>query len=569
MPRVNTNLARSLTGGGGLGTDIFTSALTTGEMPTLQRAVVVEVISDPDLLNVDYKEKIIKSVNNPIFANVMTTNCVIAVLVGAAGGVGPETATILFPFFPSHLMFPIAPGEQVYVIYEDIVTSGMKKGYWMSRIPGYQTFEDPNYTHYDRRFDPTTNPNNYSTKDVDDRPFKPTPEIFQNGGNTPETRTLPQAKKENPYNYIAKTAQAAILTTPEPVPRWKKRPQELILQGANNALIMVGEDRNGPVDGAIPGIGFDITKELGNPRQAGAIDIVVGRGRYLPPVNEDPRGSRTENVPGITSTAPLIIENERGFLETNKNPFRNKLERIANPNEGNPDPIYDAARLYVVQQSRVDENYLLVPGGPGSIEYPEECISNTQPVGTGSLGRSYVVGKADNIRLIARREQNIAGSILLIREGVKNQNTLSTGSSGLEAPTEPDGDLAYMYFSPDGKIQIEANKLYFGRVGVENENDKLPEPYIRYTVYKATIQSLQNQISNLADHVKELENILFKAFSGATNVAPYGPVPTLIQNAPNILSHRESLDPILDVDSERQNMKTFIRNAASTKIYGE
>jgi hypothetical protein len=569
MPKVNTNLARSLTGGGGLGTDIFTSALTTGETPNLQRAVVVEVISDPALLTESYKQKILKIVNNPIFTEVMTTNCVIAVLVGPAGGVGPETATILFPFFPSHLMFPIAPGEQVYVIYEDIIAEGVRKGYWMSRIPGYSTFEDPNYTHYDRRFDPTTNPNNYSTKDVDDRPFKPSQEIFQNGGNTPETRTLPQANKENPYNIIFEMAQASQLITPEPVPRWKKRPQELILQGANNSLIMLGEDRNGPVDSGVIGIRLDTTKQLASPREAGAIDIVVGRGRYLPPPSEDPRGRRSDNLPGASSTAPLVIENERGFLETNKNPFRNKLERIANPNEGNPDPIFDAARLYVVQQSRVDENYLLVPGTPGSIVYPEECIANTQPVGTGSLGRSYVVGKADNIRIIARRDEDIAGSILLIREGFRNQNTLSTGSSGLEAPTEPDGDLAYMYFSPDGKIQIEANKIYFGRVGVENENDNLPEPYIRYTVYKATIESLQSQISNLADHVKELENIIFEAFSGATNVAPYGPVPSLIQKAPNILSHRETLDPLLDVDSKRENMETYVRNAASTKIYGE
>ena len=86
---------------------------------------------------------------------------------------------------------------------------------------------------------------------------------------------------------------------------------------------------------------------------------------------------------------------------------------------------------------------------------------------------------------------------------------------------------------------------------------------------QAIVNAFQSQISNLADHVKELENIIFEAFSGATNVAPYGPVPSLIQKAPNILSHRETLDPLLDVDSKRENMETYVRNAASTKIYGE
>lgn len=578
MPRANTNLTRALTGGTGLGSEIFTSALTTGQTPTLHRAVVLDVITDPNSLTEAYKENLASIVNNPDIVDILSPNCVIALLLTSGGGQGPENTTLLFPIFPSHVMFPIAPGEQVYVFYEDIITTGIKRGYWLSRVHGYNTFEDVNYTHLDRQFDPTTNPANYSTSELDDRPTNSSPELFQNGGNSVDTRTLPVTSKgENPYDYIFNNAMASLYITPEPVPRWKKRPQELVLQGANNSLIVLGEDRNGPVNGAITETPKDITNVGGEPRYAGSIDMVVGRGRYVSANGVDPREERDDNPPGANSTAPLIIDNSRGYLETNKNPFRIRKENIANPNEGNPDPVYDAARIYVVQQSLVDENYKLVPDVDGGLEYPEECLANEQPEANGVLGRSYVVSKADNIRIIARREpnigdtENIAGTILLVREGNMNENELQTDPNN--APTEPDGNLAYIYFNKEGKIQIESNKIYLGRVGLNG--DPLPEPYIRYSAYKATINSLQNQVTALGDHVKSLEQKIFNAFSQATNVAPYGPVPSLISTAIEIqgelISGPQSIDQVLD-NAERTKIKdtgTYIINAASTKIYGE
>ena len=62
-------------------------------------------------------------------------------------------------------------------------------------------------------------------------------------------------------------------------------------------------------------------------------------------------------------------------------------------------------------------------------------------------------------------------------------------------PTAPDGDLAYVLLNKEGKIQVEANEIYLGRALT------LEQPYIRYTVYKATIEELQNQINALRDHI--------------------------------------------------------------------
>jgi hypothetical protein len=466
-------------------------------------------------------------------------------------------------------MFPIAPGEQIYVLYEDIVVTGIKRGYWLSRIPGYNTFEDANYTHLDRQFDPTTNPANYSTSQLDDRPTDSSPELFQNGGNSPASRTLPTTSTgENPYDYIFKNALASRYITPEPVPRWLKRPQEFVLQGSNNSLIVLGEDRNGSIGGALLDPPIDIPKQDGNPRFAGAVDIVVGRGRYVSPIGANPRESRDDNPPGNLSTAPLIIDNSRGYQETNKNPFRIKKENIANPNEGNPDPIYDAARVYVVQQSLVDQNYKLIPDVDGGLEYPEECIVNEQPEANGALGRSYVVSKADNIRIIARREpnigdaENIAGTILLVREGNMNENQLSGDSN--TAPTAPDGNLAYIYFNKEGKIQVEANEIYLGRsTGKE-------QPYVRYSVYKDTIETLQDEINSLRDHIGNLEQTLESAFQSAVAI-PYSNIASLFALGNNVLRNVVNFT-VLDTDIQQADDKirnTYNINVKSTKIFGE
>jgi hypothetical protein len=571
MPRAGTNIVRSLTGGVGTGTSLMTQVLTTTQTPTLQRAVVVDVITDLSLVTEEYKQALTQLVNNAELLDVLSVNCVIAKIVSANEGNGSNSNTILFPFYSSHFMLPVMPGEQVYVIYEDMIGTGTKIGYWMSRVAGYGTFEDPNYTHDDRRFDSTINEGTYTTSEQLNRNAANGQETFQNGGNTIDTTTLPINERnaiENPYDTIFNEARASAFITPEPVPRWKKRPPELVLQGANNALIMLGEDRNGPIDGAINDNPVDIIKLGGAPRQAGAIDIVAGRGRYLQNPGVNPKTFNTSNPAGPSSNAPLVIENIRGYQETDKNPFRNRREEIANINEGNPNPMFDAARVYVVQQSKVDENYGLIYNGEFGIVYPPECIANEQPVENGTLGRSYVVNKADHIRMIARREPqtadstNIAGTVLIIREGKNNTNSISSNPD--TAPSVPDGNLAYIYLNKEGKIQVEANEIYLGRSG------DLSQPYVRYSVYKKTIETLQDQINSLRDHIKNLEETLETAFQTAIAV-PYSNIPSLYALANTALREQvqfSNLDQtITEADDKIKN--TYNNTVKSTKIYGE
>lgn len=569
MSHVSSNANRRIGGGGRIdyARIAYNAAVTNAAPPTLFRAVVVDVIVNPNLLDTEYYNSIAGLINNAELLPIVSTNCIIAKIV-SANQADTSTYTILFPFFSSHFMTPIAPGEQVYVIYEDIAgTTDSRIGFWMSRVHGYETFEDVNYTHYDRRFSAANNLF-YNLSESQSRPTENIPETFQNGGGATSnsTLTLQNDLTQNPYDLIFNGSNASFYITPEPVPRWKKRPQEFIMQGSNNALIMLGEDRNGSVDGAIQQNPIDIAKTLGAPRQAGAIDLIAGRGRYFQPIGKDPRDTNSETNPAkLDSTAPLIVSNERGYLETDKNPYRTSKEYIANPIEGDPSPVYDAARVYIVQQSRVDENYKLVSAN-GGIVYPDECLANEQPVGTGTLGRSYVVNKADHIRVIARREpqinkdvENIAGTVMIIREGYKNANALSDEPK--QKPTPPDGNLAYIYINKEGKLQLEANEIYLGRSKTKSQ------PYIRYTVYKATIESLQAQIDALATHIKNLESTLSATFAGAIGVGPASPITTLTAAASPLSNMGASLDAQLS--PEKTKIGKFNTNAASSKIFGE
>ena len=511
------NVSRRLIGGSTVNQIDVRQSSVNASPPVLQKAVVVDVIYDPTTIIPALRERLQEQVSNYELINVMPVNSIVAQIISDDGGTSANSYTILFPFFSSHFMLPVQVGEIVHVIYQDYVGRGNKLGFWMSRIHGNRSVEDANYTHLDRQYDPLNNISNWTTENIDNIQSSPIPG-FPNGGGTIDTFSIvPFDNVRNPYDEFLSTAVAAQLQTPEVVPRWNKRPQEFVLQGANNALIVLGEDRSGAA------LNDQESSTADSKGYAGTIDIVVGRGRFLP---ED-----SSSDPELT--APRIIKNSRGNKETDKAPFRNKNQngRIQdNPNEGNPDFINDAARLYVTMQSVADNKF-----GIASINFPASTLPITQPTNEnneGTVNRSYVAGKADHIRFISRKnsDKGIEGTMLFLREG--------------EPSTEDgDKDLSYMFFDKNG-INIESNKIFLGTAAHENPNesnninyndDEGPyEPWILWSKYKDTVDSLQKQITDLqSKHEKAIKDLrtevansfsmLANAFAGGGNSIPYGP----------------------------------------------
>jgi hypothetical protein len=510
---------------------------TAGSPPTLQQAVVIEVIDDPSRLTDNDISNIVAVVNNPEYARILPSGAIIARIVSAGTGLTAGGNTILFPFFSSHVMLPVKSGETVHVIYEDYSTGGNALGFWLSRVHSTRAIEDPNYTHHDRRFLGELNPSNYTTSNLDNRPSDSLVPSFPNGGGTGDSVTIgTSGSADRPFEKIVGNSLAYALTTPEPVPRWAKRAQELVLQGSNNTLVVLGEDRSGGILGASGSNAVDLRG------QAGTIDIVAGRGRIRPNPGDEPE----------SPTACRTITNVRNNAETDKSPFTRSSRNTELSGEGNPDPMADAARILITQQSKADINFKLDPDADGGQEYPDNTLSPVQPAaasGNPALGRSYVVAKADHIRIIARKDDDngIDGTVLIIRQG------------------EADTDLAYLFIDNTGQMQIYAPKIFLGASKEEKE------PYIKWTEYKKTVENLQAQIEALKEYLGELNTQLTTAFAG--NAIPYAPIVTLQAFSPAINGIKSAtLDrtitekklALLDNGNE-----AIINKAKSTKIFGE
>jgi hypothetical protein len=587
----------NLTQGSNIGNEISNvRTFGGGGGPTLQKAVVVDVIIDINSLTDDYLNFLRDTVNNPRMVDVMPTNAVVARMVSDTQGQLPRTNTILFPLFSSHFMLPVIPGEIISVVYDDYMGSGNAIGYWLTRTSAERTIEDPNYTHLDRRFDPSFNPVNYSTSERNNRKTEqPLPE-FPNGGSTAQTHTLAvSSSSDQPYERIIKNASAFLnvgqniegveselpIPTPEPVPRWRKRPQEFVLQGANNTLICLGEDRKGSPYGAL-------SEEQPDAKgQAGTIDIVAGRGRY--PVSNPALGPNEQISDSDRSpTAPIITENARGFIETDKTPYRKLTgeSRLKdNPIEGDPDFLSDAARLYISMQTEADVNF-----GLTNIEYTEDTNPIVQPNSgqNGTANKSYIVGKSDHIRFISRSDlqsdnsKGIDGTIAIIREGISE---------------DPEDSLGLIYIDKTG-IQIDAARINLGRgladlAGAGNDPTPGGEPYIRWSKFRDTVKALQDEMKTLRDRLQEqidtvaeeLQNTrsaLATAFL-TSNCVPFSPDPALTSAATQLqiagAGGKPSMTPV-NLEPNKQQLTNEIENkqndtsnqveaSKSTKIFGE
>ena len=459
----------------------YKQVATKGSSPTIHKALVIDVILDPLNLTDEQKQNI-KDVTQSnkdgiSLGDMMPANTVIGRIVSNEGGQVAQTNLIIMPWFSSHHMLPVKPGEIVNILYDDYENTGAQMPFWVSRRSSPGTIEDVNFTHHDRIYDPTQNPGQYALADRD----KTGPDVggpgFPNGAGTDRSKTIEDDDEtgEDAYEAIKKNSEAYGLHETEPVPRFIKKPGDHVLQGSNNTLISLGQDRNGENDNEDNILKF-----------SGTIDVVVGRGRFLP----------TSDDEEPTGTAPRVVTNSRGELETDKSPHRKGFtDRKNNPKEGNPDFENDAARLYVSMQTKADEKFGLTLNKEG--QDAGTSLSLPDLTGEGTINRSHVIGKADHVRLIARNSEDpaIKGTILLIREGL------------------PNVDLGYIYINEQGNIQLEGEKLYFG------EGTGETEPNVMFTNYKQTILSLQAQI----DKLTELIQTAFDAATG--NIG--APIPSL------------------------------------------
>ena len=292
----------------------------------------------------------------------------------AWGGSKPE---IFYPLFP-HLTLPVKPGEKVWVIYES-ERGSTNRGYWIARISSDISADDPNYTHKDREFLYKRVPAQVGAlaAATGDNDF--TDEIVYGflAGSTGDASesTMPG---DDPYNAIVAGSLSYLEQfTGEPVPRFSPRVGDLVLEGSNNTLICLGQDR--------PSLTSAV--DLSGLTGIGTIDMVAGRGQ-------------TES----TSILSSVSISKRGedlldYEEGNKFPEFNNAG-VSNVGEGNPDFTNDLSRIYVSMNTSGDANF--------GLEFTDDSAPQVDEA-------PYVITKSTEIRLVSRD----GGSIRMIKEGAK------------------------------------------------------------------------------------------------------------------------------------------------------
>jgi len=439
------------------------------------RAIVVEVLNDVSLRTPEEIEELSQTLVAPEQLKYAPRNSIIGRLYASGADKSGTKDLLCYPFLPPYIGMPVKQGEHVWVFAESPDVP-QKVAFWISRIAEPDFVDDINYTHGDRRFaiavdatgdlsdleeEPEEEPKKEGeeeeeiegTKDPD---TKPGPPSFVNGAteqgdDSATTLAQPEDIEDPVYEIIFTGSMGGQAFSMEPVPRFTKRPGDLVLQGSHNSLICLGTDRGWTVEtrpeGATNSNAF--TPDGTDLREfSGTVDIVAGRGMFAGDVDPD--------KPKLTDTEPRVITNARDAIEIDKNPAcyfgdpvrkEVKINRQDAPTEGDPDFVHDASRIYVSMNTDGDKNLGLDAHTPKFVK-----SAGANPVDASP----YVILKSNEIRIVSRhtKEENdrpkAEGSIRIVREDEDPKNACT------------------ITLLPGGKLLIDAKTITIGD-GRENQ----------------------------------------------------------------------------------------------------
>lgn len=448
------NAQRSLLSGETNHDDAINDVLTSASPQFLHRAVVHEVIFDPVNMSKELIEKYPDIINVDLL-HTLPRNSILAIVISRGAAKRSPRPAVFYPFF-SHMHQPIKPGEKVWVVFEDNHAHDL--GYWFSRIVERRDVEDPNFTHGDRIFVDQLHPSTIERADLGS--ISPPGPPFPNGSDTVDGYTL---EEPDAFEKIEKEAIANRVSVREPVPRYTKRPNDWVAEGSNNSLLVLGDDRTTSA-GKVIADKLNGKPEKDKASAAGMFNLVAGRGigtaRKLPAPGAKP-----------TQTAPGVVKNARGLLETDKN-----IDKES-PSEGDIDFEFDAAYVYGAMDTNVDENFgKALPKLSGNIE-PEKVDKG-----------SAVIAKANHVRVIARED----GTIRIIKEGILDDES-GRGHAGI-------------LIEKDGTIFIDSPRIVIGS-GIQKNNGAGTQFYLGRDATEPVVLGLELK-KLLTDYTEDVKSAI-------------------------------------------------------------
>ena len=534
---------------GTLGKEV-NSLLGQGETAVLIKGVVEEIIYIPETF--DFESFVPRIEDPPSFTDVPANSLLVRIISGKEYK-NSKKLTLCHPLFPQHLQMPIKVGEHVFLFRYG------KIGYWLARVPDVRTVEDVNYSHGDRRH--MHSPGAESTVDQAEQSSGDSGKligIFNDGGGAADQVNF---SPDDSYDKIFEATTTNNSITREPVPFFIKRPGDLVLQGSNNTLICLGQNRGWTKKDEE----FEVSNAFYEEElpDSGAIDIVAGRGRYKP---DNPATDSEDGDEPIRTAARTMTNANEGQIEANRMSVLNEVD--GNIIEGDPDYEYDAARFNIAMKASYDEQFFINKNVddedilPTMPKWPDDATPGSETEGRGDgaaiepvVDQSYSILKSDQIRIIARRQEEgmnglkdgieeINGSIKIIKEGVRNSE-------------EGDGQ-AVILMQPDGTIMIDGPTIIIGsgHADLEKENGLgtqivlgrgATEPIVLGNVLKELLDTHFNDIKTHLDNLKTHLSSGFDAHIHPTGVGPSGP-PTVPSTsfATNIDSTKSAIDGSID-----------------------
>ena len=507
---------------GALGKEVA-SSLADGSSAVLIVGVVEEIIMNPESFGSSTFADRVE--DKKVLSDIPANSLLVRVLTEKEYK-NSKKLTLCHPIFPTHFQLPVKVGEHVFFIkYGNI-------GYWLCRVPDNRSVEDANYVHGDRKHMHATSDESTIDQAKQEEGSKDKfIGLFNNGAEAEDTQSF---SPDDSYEKIFETTFSTGSFVPEPVPFYKKSPGDLAFQGSNNTLICLGTNRgwtkaHKPEDFEIgTNAYFEVPEDLTEAYGKGAIDIVVGRGRFPP----DKPTTKAELGDEPVRTATRISQNVRDLLEADRVSIMNELP--VNPVEGDPDYEYDAARILLSMKAAFDDDFHIlkdpedtellptIPSWPDGPK-PADDGSPLEPI----IDSSYSLIKSDDIRIIARRQEEnmngekdgiaeINGSIKIIKEGVRNSE---------------DGDgQAVILMQPDGTIMIDGPTVIIGSGHADLEKAEGEGTQIILGRGAEEPLVLGNALKDLLDaHFADLKTYLSSVFDvhiHPTGVGPSGP-PTM------------------------------------------
>lgn len=413
--------------------------------PTFFRSIILDVITDPMSINenkIDYWVNVI-GVSNPQFAKILPRNSIIGQRINTGVGELAEPM-FLFPFFPSHLALPSKPGEMVWTMFEDPNARVKELGFWFCKITEPNFVEDVNHAHHARQLDETFSPGIAqqvagAQPVYDLRNGKAT--VGNDGVRFVQSRSeILSSDNEEIFENLVTNSEAAQLMQYEAVPRFKKRPGDVALEGSNNTLIVLGTDRvssAGNYENSLDSSNILSLSEDDMIKYAGSIDIVAGRG-----MKKDTGGTVVDTVK-IADGQPLKEEIA-------------KHQGAVSKFEGDPDLESDRSRILVAQRTMVDKNFGLSTylGTIGVLDSQE-------------VGDAAIVIKSDKVRIVSRSDVSLV---------VTNYTPAQDNDRSPEHKDESDNfsnDWASITIKSSGDIVFKPSKLGYIRLGGEDANQAI------------------------------------------------------------------------------------------------